>query len=103
MSEQSESYCWPPICELPLAGAARLGSVVDASHSEIHVLLVDHSQFRDIEIADGLLVDTRGIWSNHGLESTAHGTGHESTGPGRTASQDTMMTNSGPAHRITSR
>ena len=73
MSEQSESVIVvePHICELPPSlSAARLGSVVDASHSEIHVLLVDHSQFRDIEIADGLLVDTRGIWSNHGPEST---------------------------------
>ena len=72
MSEQSESVVVvePHICELPPSlSAARLVSVADARHSEIHVLLVDHSQFRDIKITDGLFVDTRGIWSSSSSES----------------------------------
>ena len=73
MSEQPESVVVvePHICELPPSlSAARLVSVADARHSEIHVLLVDHSQFRDIKITDGLFVDTRGIWSSSRSEST---------------------------------
>ena len=55
----------PNIAELPAALANV--TLVDADHARaeahVHVMLVDHGPFRSMAVPDGVIVDTKGIWS----------------------------------------
>jgi UDP-N-acetyl-D-mannosaminuronic acid dehydrogenase len=42
--------------------SAQLTSFEAAAGADIHLLLVDHSQFKDSKAPEGIIVDTRGIW-----------------------------------------
>jgi len=55
----------PNIEALPsgLENASLVSSATDSA--DIHVMLVDHAEFRSSAIPDGILVDTRGVW-RHG-------------------------------------
>lgn len=45
-------------------GASRLTSVAEAgAQAQVHVMLVDHKQFKGAEAPTGERVDTRGVWS----------------------------------------
>ncbi|MCO7595994.1 MULTISPECIES: UDP-N-acetyl-D-mannosamine dehydrogenase [Pseudomonas] len=54
----------PNISQLPPGlGKAALVSLTKALQvSDIQLLLVDHSEFKSVEVSSGSLVDTRGIW-----------------------------------------
>lgn len=53
----------PNIRVLPAGlGDASLVTQDDAAQAQIHVMLVDHRDFRDAPAPDGMIVDTRGIW-----------------------------------------
>lgn len=53
------------------------------SDADVHVLLVDHSEFRELEPPVGELVDARGVWSRpNELSAFSHKTPGESTGAG---------------------
>lgn len=52
----------PNISSLPSQlGQARLVSLNDV-RADVHVMLVDHSQFRGTTVPSGQIVDTRGVW-----------------------------------------
>lgn len=38
-------------------------TMIEAAHSDIHVLLVDHSEFVGNPPSNGVVIDTRGVWS----------------------------------------
>lgn len=42
--------------------SAELTTCDSAAFADIHLMLVDHNQFRDREEPEGVIVDTRGIW-----------------------------------------
>ena len=42
---------------------ARAVSVTEAAEADLHVLLVDHSQFKAMPAPPGVVIDTRGIWN----------------------------------------
>lgn len=53
----------PNICVLPTElGTAKLVTYNEALHAQIHVMLVDHRDFRHAPVPDGIIVDTRGVW-----------------------------------------
>jgi UDP-N-acetyl-D-mannosaminuronic acid dehydrogenase len=54
----------PNISELPASMAAHQLVKLEAAHNEanIHVLLVDHKQFKSQSTPQGIIVDTKGIW-----------------------------------------
>lgn len=43
---------------------AVLSNVESALNSDIHVLLVDHNEFKSVTPKAGVIIDTRGIWSS---------------------------------------
>lgn len=43
-------------------GHAKLSSIADAQAADIHLLLVDHKEFREIARPQGEILDTRGLW-----------------------------------------
>jgi UDP-N-acetyl-D-mannosaminuronic acid dehydrogenase len=55
----------PNIDILPASLAkAQLVSMLDAADADVHVLLVDHKYFRALKPnTDGIIIDTRGIWT----------------------------------------
>jgi UDP-N-acetyl-D-mannosaminuronic acid dehydrogenase len=55
----------PNITAIPdVINRARLVDTNEANLSDIHLLLVDHDQFRDNAPQFGNIIDTRGIWTN---------------------------------------
>lgn len=53
----------PNIKTLPEGlGNARLVSLDDAANAHLHVLLVDHNEFRGVVPQNGAVIDTRGAW-----------------------------------------
>ncbi|WP_028870330.1 UDP-N-acetyl-D-mannosamine dehydrogenase [Psychromonas arctica] len=49
-----------------IRGGLQLSSLDEAlDTADIHILLVDHSQFKDIIPSSGLIIDTKGIWRTH--------------------------------------
>lgn len=48
----------PPVLNLP--NVRLIDSTVEA---DVHILLVDHASFKEMEKPKGVIVDTRGIWS----------------------------------------
>jgi UDP-N-acetyl-D-mannosaminuronic acid dehydrogenase len=54
----------PNVDALPRSlGPVRLVALEEARRSaDIHVMLVDHREFKASERPDGLIVDTRGVW-----------------------------------------
>lgn len=54
----------PNVRKLPVGvGSARLVDLQAASVADVHVMLVDHSPFRTMNIPSGLVVDARGVWT----------------------------------------
>ncbi|ELB2765733.1 UDP-N-acetyl-D-mannosamine dehydrogenase [Vibrio alginolyticus] len=54
----------PNIESMPkgLSGVTSVNSLEKVS-ADIHLLLVDHLQFKNIEKPEGIIIDTRGVWS----------------------------------------
>lgn len=53
----------PNISDLPpSASMLKLASLEDVATADIHVLLVDHSQFKTAPKPKGVVIDTKGIW-----------------------------------------
>lgn len=53
----------PNIVVLPAdLGDASLVRLDDAAKAQVHVMLVDHRDFRGSPVPDGIIVDTRGVW-----------------------------------------
>lgn len=53
----------PNIADLPKDfRSGILSTVPEASKADVHVMLVDHREFRDIATPNGWVVDTRGLW-----------------------------------------
>ncbi|KAF7788294.1 UDP-N-acetyl-D-mannosaminuronic acid dehydrogenase [Pseudoalteromonas rubra] len=51
-------------CDQKELGTAKLANLESAiQEADIHVMLVDHKQFKQISAPKGLIVDTKGIWS----------------------------------------
>lgn len=56
----------PNIDALPLKlSSAKLTDIATAAGADIHVMLVDHREFRESLAPKGRVVDTRGIWVGH--------------------------------------
>lgn len=54
----------PNISLLPKAlSGAELMSVGSNVEADVHVLLVDHKEFKGVKVGSGRVIDTRGIWS----------------------------------------
>jgi UDP-N-acetyl-D-mannosaminuronic acid dehydrogenase len=54
----------PFVTQLPeTISNAELVDLTQAASADLHVMLVDHSQFKDHALPLGKLVDTRGVWS----------------------------------------
>lgn len=54
----------PHISELPgKLCAAKLTNIATAATADIHVMLVDHREFRESPLPNGTIIDTRGIWT----------------------------------------
>ena len=54
----------PFVTELsPKFSRAKLSSFNDAANANIHVLLVDHDAFKNATRPNGMVIDTRGIWT----------------------------------------
>ncbi|TOF71429.1 UDP-N-acetyl-D-mannosamine dehydrogenase, partial [Vibrio parahaemolyticus] len=54
----------PNIESMPkgLSGITSVNSLEKVS-ADIHLLLVDHLQFKNMEKPEGIIIDTRGVWS----------------------------------------
>ncbi|MEZ9921132.1 UDP-N-acetyl-D-mannosamine dehydrogenase [Vibrio breoganii] len=52
----------PNINELNIAGIELVTLDYSLSNADIHVLLVDHQQFKKIKLRDNYIIDTKGIW-----------------------------------------
>lgn len=53
----------PNITSLPVGFAeAKLCTLEEAQSADIHVLLVDHKEFRDMKAPSGKILDTKGLW-----------------------------------------
>lgn len=59
----------PNINVLPTNLSARLVSMDDARGADVHVMLVDHQEFRTTGRPGGLIVDVRGVWPANGDEA----------------------------------
>ncbi len=53
----------PNVSELPGGLGADLRDVAVARQCDVHVLLVDHEEFKNSGAPGGLVVDTKGVWS----------------------------------------
>lgn len=47
----------------PGLNRARLVSLADAANANVHVMLVDHQEFKSAPPPAGIIVDTRGVWT----------------------------------------
>lgn len=55
----------PNIDELPSKlSSAKLVDIAVASSADIHLMLVDHREFRESRPPNGRIIDTRGVWIN---------------------------------------
>ncbi|MEZ9628238.1 UDP-N-acetyl-D-mannosamine dehydrogenase [Vibrio breoganii] len=52
----------PNVTELKVKGVELVNMDYSLSNADIHVLLVDHQQFKKIKLRDDYIVDTKGIW-----------------------------------------
>lgn len=53
----------PNVEDLPKGfGSASLAGLTDAASSDVHVMLVDHREFRGTPTPQGQVVDARGVW-----------------------------------------
>lgn len=46
----------------PILSGSRLATLADAGDADVHVMLVDHREFRNAPRPDGTIVDVRGVW-----------------------------------------
>ncbi|MCF5901563.1 UDP-N-acetyl-D-mannosamine dehydrogenase [Aeromonas veronii] len=55
----------PNIEQLPIKmkGIELVDLKLAMNEADIHLLLVDHHEFRNVKISNGIIVDTKGIWS----------------------------------------
>ncbi|WP_285259517.1 UDP-N-acetyl-D-mannosamine dehydrogenase [Halopseudomonas bauzanensis] len=44
-------------------GDVTLGSLDEAQKAQVHVMLVDHTDFKKLNVPQGKVVDTRGVWT----------------------------------------
>ena len=52
----------------PTLSRSRLVALVDAAHADVHVMLVDHREFKGTPRPNGTVVDVRGVWPIEGSD-----------------------------------
>lgn len=53
----------PNLSDLPATLArAQLSTLEQARHCQVHVMLVDHVEFKGMAVPEGIVVDVRGVW-----------------------------------------